>query len=387
MDDMYEKELEENEQIEDESEQIEYVEEIKVVTRGVDFSVRELRTLITEKELVVPEFQRELVWDPRRKSRFIESILLGYPIPGMFFTDLDKGKMMIIDGQQRINTLVEFLRNEFKILNRNDINPKWRGKNYRDIDEDSQRKLRSSNIRASVFQILSEKEEEKNIALYSLFERINTGSIQLNSQEIRRAIYFGEFTKALNVFVETDIWVAAYKMVLTSQTTEYEKDKRLNDQEIISRYFTLLALIDSKLLEGDISYKKEINIYMSRAKRYNKDKVDTMFDDLKKIMIWLQTQVDFSIGYLFRKPIVQMKTENITEILGLLKGKKFNIPLFESILINLSGKDLSKIKFNSEKYISLFKDEFFIESISSQTNKRDKIEYRLKKVNEVFDYE
>lgn len=57
-------------------------------------------------------------------------------------------------------------------------------------------------------------------------------------------------------------------MVLTSQTTEYEKDKRLNDQEIISRYFTLLALIDSKLLEGDISYKKEINIYMSRAKRY-----------------------------------------------------------------------------------------------------------------------
>ena len=160
---MYEKELEENEQIEDESEQIEYVEEIKVVTRGVDFSVRELRTLITEKELVVPEFQRELVWDPRRKSRFIESILLGYPIPGMFFTDLDKGKMMIIDGQQRINTLVEFLRNEFKILNRNDINPKWRGKNYRDIDEDSQRKLRSSNIRASVFQILSEKEEEKNI--------------------------------------------------------------------------------------------------------------------------------------------------------------------------------------------------------------------------------
>ena len=66
---------------------------------------------------------------------------------------------------------------------------------------------------------------------------------------------------------------------------------------------------------------------------------------------------------------------------------KFNIPLFESILINLSGKDLSKIKFNSEKYISLFKDEFFIESISSQTNKRDKIEYRLKKVNEVFDYE
>ena len=126
---------------------------------------------------------------------------------------------------------------------------------------------------------------------------------------------------------------------------------------------------------------------MSRAKRYNKDKVDTMFDDLKKIMIWLQTQVDFSIGYLFRKPIVQMKTENITEILGLLKGKKFNIPLFESILINLSGKDLSKIKFNSEKYFSLFKDEFFIESISSQTNKRDKIEYRLKKVNEVFDYE
>lgn len=117
---------EDNLNIEVEQQEIEYIEEITVVTRGVDFSVRELKMLIEERELVVPPFQRELIWDTRRKSRFIESILLGYPIPGMFFTDLDKGEMMIIDGQQRVNTLVEFLNNELKILNRMDINPKWK---------------------------------------------------------------------------------------------------------------------------------------------------------------------------------------------------------------------------------------------------------------------
>ncbi|MED2970427.1 DUF262 domain-containing protein [Bacillus subtilis] len=371
----------EKQQIENEDEKIEYVDEIKVVTRGVDFSVRELKLLREEKELIVPDFQRELVWDNKRKSRFIESILLGYPIPGMFFTDLEKGRMMIIDGQQRINTLVEFLNNELKILKREDINPKWRGKFYREIDEDSQRRLRNTNIRASVFQILSE-DVDKDIALYSLFERINTGSIQLNSQEIRRAIYFGEFTKKLNVFVENPLWLAAYKMIMPEEYKDYAKDKRLNDQEIVARYFTLKSLIQSKELESDISYKKEINRFMSNVQKIEEETVDKIFKDLEEKLRWLQSQVDFSIGYLFRRPIE--KIEHINNIKDILKGKKFNIPLFESVLISIDKLKLENTKLDIEKYFNLFNDEKFVDAISSQTNRVEKIHYRLGAVEEVF---
>jgi len=373
-----------NAEVENEHEKIEYVEEIKVVTRGVDFSVRELKTLSEEGELIVPDFQRELVWDTRRKSRFIESILLGYPIPGMFFTDLDKGRMMIIDGQQRINTLVEFLNNELKILKRDDINPKWRGRFFRDLDEDSQRRLRSTNIRASVFQILAD-EQDKNIALYSLFERINTGSIQLNSQEIRRAIYFGEFTKQLNEFVTRPVWIASYKMVMPNQAEEYEKDKRLIDQEIVSRYFTIKSLVDEEQLISDISYKKEINEFMSKVQTIDEFLAARMFNELEIKLNWLQKQINISVGHLFRRP-----TETVTNLedLGdIFKGKKFNIPLFESLLLMMDKINIDSAKFDVLKYFNLFEDDKFVEAISSQTNRFENIQYRLKAVEGVFSRE
>ncbi|MGK4115702.1 DUF262 domain-containing protein [Lysinibacillus capsici] len=370
-------------EVENENEKIEYVEEIKVVTRGVDFSVRELKSLREEKELIVPDFQRELVWDTRRKSRFIESILLGYPIPGMFFTDLDKGQMMIIDGQQRINTLVEFLNNELRILKREDINPKWRGKYYRDLDDDSQRRLRSTNIRASVFQILAE-DNEKHIALYSLFERINTGSIQLNSQEIRRAIYFGEFTKKLNNFVESPIWLASYKMVMPDKTEEFAKDKRLNDQEIIARYFTLKNLVNNNFLFSDISYKKEINKYMSNIQEIEEKDAKDLFYDLEYKLKWLQDKLPISVGHLFRRPTIEIN--DLDSLVLETKGKKFNIPLFETLILSLENFDLKSVYFNINSYFELFKDPKFIESISSQTNRLENIEYRLDAMKGVFSY-
>jgi len=242
-------------EIDEENQFVEYVEEVEVTTRGVDFSVRELRTLVREEELIIPPFQRELVWDAKRKSRFIESILLGYPIPGMFFTDYAENVMMIIDGQQRIHTLIDYLDNNFALSNISEINPKWVNKRFNDLDTSYQRKLRSTNIRTAVFQILSDSEEERNIALYSLFERINTGSIQLNSQEIRRAIYFGEFVERLQFFAEKEIWKSAYRMVSLDEASNVEADKRLQDQEILARYFTLKHILDSPFKSSSsISY-------------------------------------------------------------------------------------------------------------------------------------
>ncbi|PFW06596.1 DUF262 domain-containing protein [Bacillus cereus] len=372
----------ENDSVEYEQELIEYVDEIKVTTRGVDFSVRELKMLIEDEDLMVPKFQRELVWDPKRKSRFIESILLGYPIPGMFFTELENGQMLIIDGQQRVNTLVEFINNQFKILNRNDINPKWRGMTFFELEKEYQRKLQNSNIRASVFQILSD-ETDRNLALYSLFERINTGSIQLNSQEIRRAIYFGEFTIQLDNFVKKDLWISAYKNVSMENARDLKKDLRLHDQEIIARYFTIKNLKASGKLKTNVSFKKEINSLMARMNYIEGFIIQKMFEDLEIYLVWLNNNVDLPLGYLFRRPSMteEINTENIDEA---FKGKKFNISLFESIILGLSEQKTEGLKFDTDGFIKLFTDGDFITAISTQTNKIENINYRINAVRGLF---
>jgi hypothetical protein len=372
----------ENEAVESEQELIEYVDEIKVTTRGVDFSVRELKMLIMDGDLSVPNFQRELVWDQKRKSRFIESILLGYPIPGMFFTELENGQMLIIDGQQRVNTLVEFINNQFKILNRSDINPKWRGKTFFELEKEYQRKLQNNNIRASVFQILSD-ETERNTALYSLFERINTGSIQLNSQEIRRAIYFGEFTNELDKFVQTPLWISAYRNVSLEEARELKKDIRLHDQEIIARYFAINNLIVNGKLTTNVSFKKEINSFMAKINNLEDYIIQMMFKDLEIYLSWLNNNVDLPLGYLFRRPSI-IEGNNIDEA---FKGKKFNISLFESILLVLSAQTLEGLKFDKDGFIKLFNDVEFITAISSQTNKIENINYRINAVRGLFTHD
>lgn len=373
-------------EIDEENQFVEYVEEVEVTTRGVDFSVRELRTLFKEGELIIPPFQRELVWDLKRKSRFIESILLGYPIPGMFFTDHAENVMMIIDGQQRINTLIDYLDNNFALSNVSEINPKWVNKRFNDLDISYQRKLKSTNIRTAVFQILSDSEEERNIALYSLFERINTGSIQLNSQEIRRAIYYGEFVERLQFFAEKEIWKSAYRMVSLDKANSFEGDKRLQDQEILARFFTLKYILDSPLnLSSSISYKKEINAFMLRISHANSNIINSLFQELEENLIWLEQQVventDYnSVGVLFRRHELQEDREGYSTY-----TKKINVPLFEAFMYVLSKYNLDKIKFNKGKFLNLFADEKFIDAITSQTNRMPKIMYRVKKIEGIFE--
>lgn len=255
---------------------------------------------------------------------------------------------------------------------------------YRDIDNESKAKLRSSNIRASIFRILSEDEEEKNMALYSLFERINTGSIQLNSQEIRRAIYYSEYVKILNEFVQSSIWLMSYRAVTEQESLELSKDKRLNDQEIISRVLTLENIL-KKDLSSDISYKKEINMFMSSVRNIKEEEATQMLKSIEDRLLWLKENIPFNSGFLFRKPVETFKeTPTIDELSEELSNKKFNIPLFEAIILNLNPEKLGKTAFNQQKYLELFTDEKFLISVSKQTNKHENINYRIRKVQEVF---
>lgn len=167
---------------------------------GADLTFRELISMYEENELVKPELQRKYVWDKNEASRFIESLLLGLPVPSIFLAQAGSQKL-IVDGYQRIMTVYDYVRGifttdskVFKLSNSEKINKRWRNKAFSELSIDDQRKIKSSTIHAIIFE---QKKPENDTSLYQIFERINTSGRSLNSQEIRNCVYQGSFNRML----------------------------------------------------------------------------------------------------------------------------------------------------------------------------------------------
>ena len=125
---------------------------------GADLSFRELISMYAEDELVKPELQRKYVWDKGEASRFIESILLGLPVPSIFLAQSGSQKL-IVDGYQRLMTVYDYVRGifstdekVFKLSNSEKINVRWRNKAFAELSTDDQRKIRSTTIHAIIFE-------------------------------------------------------------------------------------------------------------------------------------------------------------------------------------------------------------------------------------------
>src|SRR6185369_5625940 len=147
---------------------------------GADLSFRELITMYDEDELKKPELQRHYVWDKSEASRFIESLLLGLPVPSIFLAKTSDEKKLIIDGYQRIMTVYEYVMKRvfskdgksFKLSSSKRINDRWRGKSFDELSDTDQRKIRSTTIHAIIFQQKEPKDDDTS--LFQIFERINT---------------------------------------------------------------------------------------------------------------------------------------------------------------------------------------------------------------------
>lgn len=151
-------------------------------------------------ELYIPDYQRDMIWEETRQSKFIESIFLGLPIPYIFVADLrpkqeddqeDLARLEIVDGTQRIRTLDRFLNNELKLCGLEKLKQLNNFK-FSDLPLARQRRFNRATIRMIV---LTEKADEETRR--DMFERINTGSVQLNDMEKRRGISPGPFVNLL----------------------------------------------------------------------------------------------------------------------------------------------------------------------------------------------
>lgn len=190
----------------------------------------------SDDRLQTPGFQRGFVWSKAQMDRFVESLLLGYPVPGIFLVkQTEDNRLLVLDGQQRLETLRRFYEGihggrEFSLQN---VGTVLRGKTYKTLDEPDRIKLDDSYLQATI--VISDGSLQINDAIYQIFERLNSGGTQLTPHEIRVALYAGPLVD----FIETCNADRAWRSLFGPPS------KRIRDHELISRILALYQDADS----------------------------------------------------------------------------------------------------------------------------------------------
>lgn len=208
---------------------------------GTDFDVEGLVRRLDRGDIVVPNFgqtdetvetagfQRGFVWNRPQMDRFIESLLLGYPIPGIMLVQQQDKRYLVLDGQQRLTTMLAFYRGihdgqEFSLKN---VSDQFRDLTYRSLPQEMRRHLDNAFIQATI--VKTDGTEESLDAVYQVFERLNSGGTQLTPHEIRIALFAGPIVTFLDQLNHDESWRALYGPI----------SPRLRDQELILRILAL----------------------------------------------------------------------------------------------------------------------------------------------------
>jgi len=189
-----------------------------------EFSIEFLANKMQNGEYVVPGYQREFTWEPHRKSRFIESILMGLPIPFLFFWEMPDGNLEVVDGSQRLRTLQEWLYGDLQLGELEEL-PGLSHSRFSDLLESRQRKIKNRSIRGIV---LNEHADEQ--ARFDMFERINTGSKAANKAEVRRGALGGKF---VNLVIELAKRPDFAKVAPVPPKALNERER----EELVTRFF------------------------------------------------------------------------------------------------------------------------------------------------------
>ncbi|HFG6879125.1 DUF262 domain-containing protein [Acinetobacter baumannii] len=219
-----------------------------------EYTVEILAKKVAENEYTVPDYQREFTWDPPRKSKFIESILIGLPIPFVFFwMNGETGKLEIVDGSQRLRTIEEYLGGRLILegLERLDL---LNGTSFNDLPLSRRRKILNISIRGI---ILSENTDME--ARVDLFERINTGSKVANPAEVRRGALRGKFMDFVNRLATNELFAK-----LAPITSKQKKEREA--EELVARFFAY-----SDGLDG---YKDDVSPFIFRYIKKMNDAFD-----------------------------------------------------------------------------------------------------------------
>lgn len=260
-------------EVENENDDGEVAVHYDIASYPSDYTLNGLAQMWADNDIEIPDYQREFVWGIKQSSLLIDSFLTGLPVPPVFFYIDDESKNLVIDGQQRILSVVFYIdgyfghetshgkRQVFRLTGLGKENP-YNGKKFSDLNETDQRKLKQAVLRAINIKQLNPTGE--STSAYHIFERLNTGGTPLKPQEIRNCVFRGEFSNLLKEANKDPNW----RKILGRPNL----DKHQRDVEFLLRIFSLVGASEQyeKPMKEflNTAMKKHQSGQTSKAKRF-----------------------------------------------------------------------------------------------------------------------
>lgn len=304
---------------------------------------------------IQPDFQREEVWSPDMRARFIDSLSKEFPIPSMCFAlDPKEQKYIVIDGLQRMSTIKKFLDDSAWILPKlNDIDKKISGKSVGVIREKNPeifRKIENVSLPVTILRY-DPKRKDNMEYIFTIFQRLNTFGERLNNQEIRNSIYQGSLNSFLRECAKERAWISIF------QKKKNSKNNRMSVEEGLLRFFAFhedLSRYDGKL-------NKFLNEFMQKNRHADNSDRAPLFFSVTEIIEKLGPDKIEKRSNAFRDAFLYGISENI----------KF-----------LENKNTSDLKIFVKK---LEEDEHFsVEALSSGIMQKTKVQNRLAAAKIIF---
>lgn len=273
--------------MEDEEDEVQIIE-YDVTASSNDFNVTTIVNFLEQGAIQLPAYQRNYTWDKKRASKLIESLVIGLPVPQIFLYEESKNKFSILDGQQRMLSVFFFSKKRFPKKNKRaelrDIfvlhggypenilaDDKYFEKFNLDLSSEGDRQnplndlnydtlgqyttqLKLRPVRCII--VKQNEPKDDNSSVYEMFDRLNTGGINLKPQEIRANLYFSEFYKAIYLLNKLPAW--------RSLLAQPDPDTNLRDIELILRSMAMLCYADQ--------YKPSMTRFLNRFSGYAKTK-------------------------------------------------------------------------------------------------------------------
>lgn len=250
-------------------------DKIRVDTK--QFSLHQINEMIERSDInLSPDFQRNLVWDNKRKSRLIESILMRIPLPMFYFSQDDDGRISVVDGLQRLSTIREFMQNKLRLKDLEYLEEKCGNKVYMHKDQKKAidaKYFRWFNMTQITVNVIDPSSPFK--LKYDIFRRINTGGQPLNSQEIRNCLSSDSLRNSIRQMAKLESF---------SEATGYSiKDVRMESQELALRFilFHRKYQLDKSLNNYSGNIESELNTLteqLSKDKKFDYQSYVKLFD-------------------------------------------------------------------------------------------------------------
>ncbi|MEH8031852.1 DUF262 domain-containing protein [Gallibacterium anatis] len=331
----------------------------KVDFNSYDFSVKELVSMVAEGIIdIAPEYQRQFRWEDERQSKLIESLLLGIPIPNIFMATNNDGSWEVIDGVQRLTTIIRFMDNQ-DAKNRTNVQDTLTLKSLEKLpsfNKQSFTKLPHKiklDFMLRTLKVTTLTDKSDLDVRFDLFERLNTGGIKLTAQEIRSCVFRGNF----NEFVKR---MAQDKNFIKATQLKEQRKKDGTAEEAVLRFFAFLHNYQN----FKYNVTSFLNNYMAFA---NKD-----FD-------YEQNEK------LFKKTFKELSQLEF----GISKGQTtrrsgFKINFYEGVAVGAALALQQKEKLDLTNFYNWINDPTFIESTTGATNRPKMVQHRIEFCKENF---